>query len=121
VSSERSYDYCKVFVKHDEPTTILARLAALLGAEPERRTLELAGLVLDVRKNPDTAPDAGDDFVQWPVIVEAETESPNAGPATVQAMTRILNDLWTAGIPAVAACDFEDELPWRGGIQRLGT
>jgi hypothetical protein len=121
MSSERSYEYCKVFVNHDEPATVLTRLAALLDAETERRTLLLPGLVMDVRQNPDLAQDAGNDFVQWPVIIEAEAEGSDAGPAMVQAMTQILTDLWTAGIPAVAACDFEDELPWHGGIQRISA
>ena len=32
---------------------------------------------------------------------------------------RMLVALWGADIRAVAACDFEDELPWSGGIARL--
>ena len=121
MSSDGRYDYCKVFVKHDEPSTVLVRLAARLGAETERRSLRLPGLVMDIRPNPDVDDAAGDDFVRWPLIIEAEAEDPDSAGAMVPAISQVLNDLWEAAIPAVAACDFEDDLPWAGGIRRIGT
>jgi len=36
----------------------------------------------------------------------------------LQAVTALLEALWRGGCKAVAACDFEDELPARGGIDR---
>jgi hypothetical protein len=119
VSSDGRYGYCKIFVKHDEPSTMLARLAAVFGVTPERRSLPVPGLILDVRPNPDGDPAAGDDFVRWPVTVEAEADDPDSPAVVVPTVSQILTDLWGADIPAVAACDFEDELPWQGGIQRI--
>lgn len=39
--------------------------------------------------------------------------------AMVDLTARVLTHLWPGGFPTVAACDYEDELPWRGGIARL--
>jgi hypothetical protein len=121
VTSDGTYDYCKIFVRHEEPSTVSTRLAALLGAQAQRRSLLLPGLVLDVRPNPDGDQAAGDDFVRWPVFVEVEPDDSDTGQMMTRTVSQILTDFWNAGIPAVAACDFEDELPWSGGIQRLGT
>ena len=121
MTSDGTYDYCKIFVRHDEASIVSTRLAALLGAQAQRRSLLLPGFVLDVRANPDVDHAAGADFVRWPVFVEVEAEVPEDGEAMTRTVSRILVDLWDGEIPAVAACDFEDELPWNGGIQRLGT
>jgi hypothetical protein len=121
VTDDGTYAYCKIFVNHDEPSVVSTRLAALLGATVQRRSLLLPGIVLDVRANPDVDPAAGTDFVRWPVIVEVEPEDSDTGGMMTQTVSRILTDLWNAEIPAVAACDFEHELPWNGGIGRLGA
>lgn len=119
MSGDGRYGYCKIFVKYDESSAMLARLAAAFGVEPERRSLSLPGLVLDVRPNPDGDPAAGDDFVRWPVTVEADVDDPDSPAVVVPTVSQILTDLWGAYIPAVVSCDFEDELPWQGGIQRI--
>ncbi|MCG8970207.1 hypothetical protein [Streptomyces sp. CL12-4] len=57
------------------------------------------------------------DFLQWPTVLECEAT--DGTPAEeVQAVTTVLEALWRGGFKAVAACDFEDELPTRGGIDR---
>jgi hypothetical protein len=57
------------------------------------------------------------DFLQWPTVLECEAHT--GTPAeVVQAVTSVLEALWRGGFKAVAACDFEDELPARGGIDR---
>ncbi|WP_446697083.1 hypothetical protein [Streptomyces mutabilis] len=48
-----------------------------------------------------------------------ECEAPEGTPdEVVQAVTVVLEALWRGGFKAVATCDFEDELPARGGIER---
>ncbi|WP_165687699.1 hypothetical protein [Streptomyces sp. KO7888] len=57
------------------------------------------------------------DFLQWPTVLECE--APAGTPdEVVQAVTAVLEALWHGGFKAVATCDFEDELPARGGIDR---
>lgn len=120
--ADSRYRFCKTFVKGADTQTVMALLRGLLGGRVEHDSLMLPGLVIDVLPNPDVtyASGAADDFLRWPVMVEAEPDDPDDERAIVATMRRVLTALWDAGYPAVAACDFEDELPWGGGIRRVG-
>jgi hypothetical protein len=117
--SSGRYGLCVMYVRDTSAEQAQDLLAQLLGAEVKRRTLYLPALSMDVRTNPDVDMGAGDHFVRWPVLIEAEAEDPSSRNPMVEVMSRMLEALWEAGHPAVAACDFEDELPWAGGIKRL--
>ncbi|MCQ4205203.1 hypothetical protein M4J06_003838 [Streptomyces coelicoflavus] len=58
------------------------------------------------------------DFLQWPTVLECEATAGAPAEEVVQAVAAVLGALWRGGFKAVAACDFEDELPARGGIDR---
>lgn len=115
------YDYCKIFVSQTGEASVKESLETLLGGRFQRHSMELDDAVIDVRVNPDVADavDVGDDFLRWPVVIEVERAESAGNSAIVATVSRILTTLWGAGQPAVAACDYEDELPWSGGIQRL--
>jgi hypothetical protein len=115
------YDYCKIFVSQTDEAGVKESLAALLRGRFQRHSMALDNAVIDVRVNPDVADavDVGDDFLRWPVVIEVERAESAGDSAIVATVSRILTMLWGAGQPAVAACDYEDELPWSGGIQRL--
>lgn len=120
VGSPGRYDYCVIFVRATEPETVRQGLTKALGHAFERDVVALPELEVEVRRNPDfgsplTTPDR---FVVWPVQVELEATSSDAGPAMVATTTAVLQHLWSAGHDAIAACDYEDELPWSGGIRR---
>jgi hypothetical protein len=115
---EPGHPFCKIFVNAAEISSVTEMVAVLLGGQFERRSMHLPGIWVDVRSNPDRA-EAGDDFVHWPVLIELEADDVGDVRTVVDAATRIITALWEAGDPAVAACDFEDELPWNGGIARL--
>jgi hypothetical protein len=116
----RDYRYCKVFVDGIALGAAEALLGRLFRGTIERHTMDVSpGLAVDVRGNKDAG--GGDDFVYWPVLVEIDAVEGVTGGAVVEAVSRILDAIWDAGHRAVAACDFEDELPWGGGIQRLRT
>jgi hypothetical protein len=57
-------------------------------------------------RDPERAAEFPDGFLYFATLVEA-------GPQEVTA--QLLRLLWDAGIPAVAATDYEDELPEGGG------
>jgi hypothetical protein len=115
------YEYCKVFVARMSNDHAKAVITALLDEPFARNSIELPELAVDVRTNPDSLPppDIGDDFVRWPLLVELERTAGTGGAAMVDTTSRILEALWAAGGSAVAACDFEDELPHAGGIRRM--
>jgi hypothetical protein len=114
------YDYCKIFVRNAVPDDVEVGLSAVLGSPFAFDDLELANLRVEVRRNPDHGDPriTATDFVVWPVQVELVATSGEAGPAMVATTTAVLEHLWSAGHDAIAACDYEDELPWSGGIRR---
>ncbi|MEU7739230.1 hypothetical protein [Nonomuraea sp. NPDC049158] len=116
---ENNYLYCKVFTTAPE-VAVKALLVELLGGEFDRHTMDLTSFVVEVRRNPDAYIHtvAGDEFLGWPILVELE-EGEDAESAMVEVAAEVISALWTSGHKAVAACDFEDELPWKGGIERL--
>lgn len=115
--ADETYQFCKIFVRAAEPQPVAERLATLLDARLRRRMLELPEAVVEIRKNPDAG--ATDDFIGWPVTVEIDAGPDAADEAIVSLASRIVTELWERGTAAVAACDYEDELPWGGGLTRL--
>jgi hypothetical protein len=129
--TDTMYTYCKIFLKNIDQDAAKDRITGLFGGEFQRHSMVLDGLTLEVRPNPDSNPSTatGDDFVYWPTLIELDTE-PDPEPGTVEAnaaqrmidiATTLIRAFWEDGYPAVAAADFEDELPWNGGIQRIAT
>ena len=113
------YAYCKIFVAQPSATDVKALLAALFDREFTRNSMVLPDLIIDVRVNPDSDPTL-DDFVRWPVLVELEAAGAGA-VEMVDAAEQVLAAVWATGSSAIAACDFEDELPYAGGIRRPPT
>ncbi|MEU6878937.1 hypothetical protein [Streptomyces sp. NPDC046712] len=50
-------------------------------------------------------------FLLWPTVLECEAVEGAAPQDVVTAVREIRQELWGRRILAVAACDFEDELP----------
>ncbi|WP_327337763.1 hypothetical protein OG693_18165 [Streptomyces sp. NBC_01259] len=115
------YDFCRILVAGLTVDETQSLLGGLFEGTFERRTLTVGGMEIEVRRNPDAQNDEGQSsgFVQWPVQIETEPMTPHGETAAVETVSRMLEALWGAQAQAVAACDFEDELPWQGGIQLL--
>ncbi|WP_133854062.1 hypothetical protein [Labedaea rhizosphaerae] len=114
--SDETYRFCKIFLRA-ESRAAMDLLAVLLETPFQRRTLTLPDGVVDVMRNPDMG--AVDDFIGWPTVVEIDAEEHADRASVIVITSRIVTAMWDAGIPAVAACDYEDDLPWSGGIKRL--
>jgi len=117
------YSYCRILVKGLRAEDVQSLLSGLFEGTFEMHTMTVSSLDVEVRRNPDHqgSEESPDDFVLWPVQVEIEPVAPHGEDSMVEAVTRALEALWEANAHAVAACDFEDELPWNGGIRRLGN
>ncbi|MFE9882713.1 hypothetical protein [Streptomyces sp. NPDC005784] len=115
--ADETYQFCKIFVRSADLSEIMQILTSLLGGEFSRKSLYLADVEVEVLKNPDTGSE--DDFVRWPTFLEVEAADEAPNEAVVRTISKIVTAMWESGIPAVAACFFEDELPWLGGIDRL--
>ncbi|MEU4267691.1 hypothetical protein [Streptomyces sp. NPDC026092] len=56
-----------------------------------------------------------EDFVQWGTVLECEAVPGSSLAQAVDAVAVVLQSLWDGGYRAVAACDYEDQLPVFGG------
>ena len=118
---DEQFGYCTVFVRAVDQEAVKAILVRLLYGPFERRNLAPGNLIVSMLPNSYASdpPDLGDDFVVWSTMIELSTEDPGDGRRFVATNAQVISALWDADLPAVAACDFEDELPWNGGIRRV--
>jgi hypothetical protein len=58
------------------------------------------------------------EFLEWPTVLECEAPAGVPPAEVVAAVAAVLETLWRGGFKAVAACDFEDDLPACGGLAR---
>ncbi|MEY9873273.1 hypothetical protein ABH931_002755 [Streptacidiphilus sp. MAP12-33] len=111
----KDYGSCQIFVRGTGRQFLAELVAVTLGAQADDHYAVRAGrMVFDARLNPDAG--LADDFIGWPLTIEAEADED--GLSLVEPVSRVLTAVWGRGYDAVAACDFEDELPDLGGIPR---
>lgn len=113
------YASCSIYVRAPDDGVVTGVLEQALGVAADGGVLRVPGVEMDARVNPDADAGEPDDFVFWPVLVEADADAPDEREPMSSVMSRVVVALWEAGHPAVAACRFEDELPWNGGIRRV--
>ncbi|MFE9123629.1 hypothetical protein [Streptomyces sp. NPDC007172] len=115
MSTVKDYGSCQIFVRGTGRQLLAELVAVTLGAQADDRYTVRAGQMLfDTRPNPDAG--LAGDFIGWPLKIEAEADE--HGPSLVKPVSRLLAAAWGCGYDAVAACDFEDELPDSGGLPR---
>ncbi|MEU5400164.1 hypothetical protein ABZ348_12840 [Streptomyces sp. NPDC005963] len=97
-------------------------MSSAFGGSFTRRWMTVEGIDIEVRRGPAARGrvDSCRDFVWWPVQIELEPSRPEGEARMVDSTRCVLAALWAAEAQAVAACDYEDELPWQGGSQLLG-
>lgn len=114
-----AYDYCKIYADVPIGRDSLAELVgSSLESTPDRfGTILTEAITVDVRKNDDYS--AGShNFVYWPYYLDVSRAESASDEAMRDAVSRILQVLWGRDVNAVAACEFEDELPALGGHER---
>jgi hypothetical protein len=113
-----SHRFCKIFLR-TRPSTAIGTLTELFERRFQGNTASLLAAEVEVLPNPDAR--AANSFLGWPTLLEIEANDDTDRASVVAITSEVLKAMWDAGIPAVAACDYEDELPWSGGIGRLNT
>lgn len=120
-TGDEKYEYCRIYVSLSRART-LGLLADVFRTPFSRfgHAEDPEGLTVDIRDNEDSdARTTGSDFITWPTTVELELNSDVDSAVIIAKASNLLHVIWGSGGKAVAACDFEDELPWSGGISRL--
>ncbi|RKS76170.1 hypothetical protein BZB76_1520 [Actinomadura pelletieri DSM 43383] len=115
--------YCKAFVSEECYHVVREHLSGILSADFASATAAIDSVEVEIRRNPDhvSSKRPTDKFLYWPIIVEIEDDSSVATSAMMGIASRVIIGLWKVDIPVVVACDFEQLLPWKGGIERVGN
>lgn len=115
--------YCKMFIDFEDELSDADELVSRLTNSPIKfkwGLIETAYAELDVRRNDDfktpkelRSTDPEDAFLFWKYYIDIEPKDGVSRTQYVSTVGRLLLELWSKGINAIAACSFEDELPKR--------
>jgi hypothetical protein len=112
--------YCKILVDSDLPKDqVVDTVSRMVSGTVDHGTIVTDWSEIDVVKNDDF--DAvkrhkrPDGFLFYRYYLDMEPEARVLRQDYVNAIGKLLEGLWATGWKAVAACDFEDELPRKGG------
>lgn len=108
--------YAGIFVGGASPAEVQELLAP--GIYERHAEFDRGPVTFEVRKGPDAGGGPADDFLYWPVLIEAGWADDVATTDVVPVFATMLSALWEAGLDAVVASDFDDQLPFSGGIKR---
>ena len=113
---------CRIFAnaRLDQILSCVACVAtAPLEPAPTGTTMATPCGELDVRRNPDADPacaaDFPDGFLRFEATLELFPDSTVPRDTRIDFVSNLLRRLWATGIPAVAACDYEQDLADGGG------
>jgi len=117
--------YCKLFVDADDISQLelLGQVVRCLGDPPpsvERWSILGPHFAIDVRHNEDFDANGRkepDGFVHFRYYLDVDALPGQQRASQIALVAQILQCLWSRGYAAIAASDFEDELPNRGGYR----
>jgi hypothetical protein len=117
---------CKIYV--DTPVTadqLTRQIADVLSAKHDVNTVYTADQTLDIVENDDfdatKRTDFPDGFLYFPYYVEIYARRDVPHQKQVDLVSALLTYFWAHGMAAVAACDYETELPNDGGYKSRMT
>ncbi|GAA4978942.1 hypothetical protein HD597_000600 [Nonomuraea thailandensis] len=110
------YDYCGLYLRGAGQEAAIELTAHATGATRNGCLLRIDTIEIEIRRN-DTFTHDGTDFPTWPIKMEIERGNAPSHQV-IETVSKILTCAWQAGHDAVAACDYEDELPDHGGYPR---
>jgi len=119
---------CKIFCEANSRPRELAELLAAregpsfrLWSGPVSSSIGNEIGELEIRRNEDRddvlAQQFPDGFLHFHYVLELYPRSTPRREDEVKYVARLLETLWSRGFPAVASCDYEDELPHHGGYR----
>lgn len=112
--------HCKIFIDTQTDLRQLTdELERLLEPKLQRTTLDRSHLELDVSRNRDFMPgidfNHADNFLYSRFYADFEPGEGAHQAEYIACISHLLEALWAQGVNAVASCEFEDELPRKGG------
>ena len=113
--------YCKVYVDTDtDKGQLLGLLTRITSGSVRMRTISAADYEMDVVINEDydesKSLEGEDQFLFYRYYLDIEPTDRTTREQYVRSIGNLLEGLWRSACRAVAACDFESELPRGGGV-----
>lgn len=114
--------FCKVFIDtNEERISLLSCIKDIVLGTTERWTIDSNSMELELRKNDDFNEslrfEKQDGFLYSRYYIEIEPIDHIKQEQYISSVSMLLENLWALGYKAVAACDFENELPRKGGYR----
>lgn len=114
--------YCKIFVDCQYSREQLVELIAnSIPGKIDHPSVVAAEYEVDVRINEDfdsnKRKEFPDGFLYYPFYLDIEPFKEVEQKIYQESLSRLLEALWNQNCKAVTACDFEEELPRRGGYR----
>ena len=117
-----NYDnlYCKIFIDTDkEKETVTDLISTITSGKKEMFGISMESMDIDVRRNEDfnetKRTEKQDGFLYSRFYIDVEPKSNIKQDAYISNVATLLEKLWSMEFKAIAACDFEEELPRKGG------
>ncbi len=113
---------CKIYVDASiSRSQLIETIAKLLDGLAEKNTLRVPDFEIDVLENDEfdefRRREFPDGFLYFHYIFEIYANTDRQIQDRAALVSKILEHLWSEGFPAVAACDYETELPESGGYK----
>ncbi len=114
--------YCKIYVDSKaDKRQLLDLIAGMISGSIKMRTVSSPELEVDLFVNEDFDEKRrlqnGDQFLFYRYYLDVEPSESARRERYVESVGKLLERLWQSGYKAVAACDFESELPRMGGYE----
>jgi hypothetical protein len=114
--------YCKIFLDCDLEREQLTQMIAIsIDGRIESKTILSNYCEIDIENNEDfhdiQRHDYSDGFLYYPYYLDIEPSEEVLFSSYADVITKLLEYLWNKVYQAVAACDFEEELPRKGGYK----
>lgn len=114
--------YCKIFIDTDEKREkVLNSIKDIVSGSIERWTIISASMEIELRKNEEfnkrEIARKEDGFLYSRYYLDIEPKENIEQEEYIFGIAILLENLWSIGYKAVTSCDFENELPRKGGYR----
>lgn len=114
--------YCKIFIDTNEDRErVLNSITDIVSGAIYRWTIISDSMEIDLRKNEDFSEKEiiikEDGFLYSRYYLDIDSKENVKQEQYILSIATLLENLWTLGYKVVTACDFEEELPRKGGYR----
>ncbi|HEY9691453.1 MAG TPA: hypothetical protein V6D15_04575 [Oculatellaceae cyanobacterium] len=111
--------YCKLYIDCDvNINELVGLIAKLTSSRIEQWSISTPECEIDVRNNDDFDNKRSkfpDGFLYYRFYLDIERTEGTERGSYIECISRLLEYFWLLSYKAIAACDFEEELPRKGG------